>query len=64
MPGEVGLLKWPYSTRHQGLHYPSLAQHGGLVTGHKGRRIGLPQGRVLPPTNVEVKTGPTLRLDR
>ncbi|MBI3102098.1 MAG: hypothetical protein HYY98_11170 [Burkholderiales bacterium] len=51
-------------TENQGLHYPSLAQHGGLVTGHKGRRIGLPQGRILPPTNVEVKTGPTLRVDR
>jgi hypothetical protein len=51
-------------TTNQGLHYPALAEYGGLVTGYQGRSIGLPQGRVLPPTTVEVKTGPALRLDR
>jgi hypothetical protein len=51
-------------TANQGLHYPALAQYGGQVTGYKGRSIGLPHLSVLPPTTVEVKTGPMLRLDR
>ena len=51
-------------TANQGLHYPALSQYGGIVTGQRGFDIGLPQGRVLPPTTGEVKTGPVLRLDR
>ena len=51
-------------TTNQTLHYPSLALYGGLVTGLRGDGIGLPRGTVLPPTPVNVKAGPTLRLDR
>jgi hypothetical protein len=51
-------------TENQGLHYPSLANYGGLVTGYQGRGIGLPAGTVLPPSPVIAKPGPTLRLDR
>lgn len=47
-------------TENQGLHYPALAQNGGLVTGLRGRDINLPRGTYLPPATVNIQPGPTL----
>jgi hypothetical protein len=51
-------------TANQELHYEALRLNGGLVTGYRGVDLGLPRLTVLPPTPVQVKPGPTLRLDR
>jgi len=45
-------------TQNQSMHYPAFELNGGLVTGLRGADIGLQRGRILPPTPVQIQTGP------
>ena len=45
-------------TDNQELHYPAFAQYGGVITGLRGKDIGLPKGTVIPPTPIIIQPGP------
>jgi hypothetical protein len=45
-------------TDNQALHFPNFELYGGVVTGLRAERIGLPQGRIMAPFRVDLRTGP------
>jgi hypothetical protein len=55
---EYKLTRLSPLTDHQALHFPNFELYGGVVTGLRARDIGLPQGRIIPPFRVDVRTGP------
>ncbi|MEO0883437.1 MAG: hypothetical protein AAFY34_12030 [Pseudomonadota bacterium] len=47
-------------TVNQKIGFPLLKQNGGVISGNKGRRIGLPAGTIIAPTTVERFNGPQI----